>query len=304
MFGATSSTDSLLGGFLQKCLDTSITGKLIGMLVVSLLGFLLLITFNMVALQRIAERNHVIRDITNPQYKVSQTILRNINGFKISLLHILNAAQLQEDNRNVAANKQRLTDLKTMINALQNGGPILDVARVANKTLDVFTVQKTDNSEMNTLFSSLAQESILLEQAFQSLTVCLLDQCPTDKQETLLTELVATLDKTYDLVINMTVELGKQRTDQFGELEVIISTTTSRSIIIGSCIAVVLTIATLLYILLIATPLRDILKKITFIAKGDSERYQKITVKSNDEVGQLAHQLNIMVDNTFSLNTF
>jgi len=126
-FGTTCSTDSLLGGFLQKCLDTSITGKLIGMLVVSLLGFLLLITFNAVALQRIAERNHVIRDITNPQYKVSQTILRNINGFKISLLHILNAAQLQEDNRNVAANKQRLTDLKTMINALQNGGPILDL---------------------------------------------------------------------------------------------------------------------------------------------------------------------------------
>jgi diguanylate cyclase (GGDEF)-like protein len=303
-FGTTCSTDSLLGGFLQKCLDTSITGKLIGMLVVSLLGFLLLITFNAVALQRIAERNHVIRDITNPQYKVSQTILRNINGFKISLLHILNAAQLQEDNRNVAANKQRLTDLKTMINALQNGGPILDVARVANKTLDVFTVEKTDNPEMNTLFSSLSQESLLLEQAFQSLTVCLLDQCPTDEQETLLTKLVATLDKTYDLVIDMTVELGKQRTDQFGELEVIISTTTSRSIIIGSCIAAILTIATLLYILLIATPLRDILKKITFIAKGDSERYQKITVKSNDEVGQLAHQLNIMVDNTFSLNTF
>ena len=274
------------------------------MLVVSLLGFLLLITFNAVALQRIAERNHVIRDITNPQYKVSQTILRNINGFKISLLHILNAAQLQEDNRNVAANKQRLTDLKTMINALQNGGPILDVSRVANKTLDVFTVQKTENPEMNTLFSSLSQESLLLEQAFQSLTVCLLDQCPTDEQETLLTKLVATLDKTYDLVIDMTVELGKQRTDQFGELEVIISTTTSRSIIIGSCIAAILTIATLLYILLIATPLRDILKKITFIAKGDSERYQKITVKSNDEVGQLAHQLNIMVDNTFSLNTF
>jgi len=157
---------------------------------------------------------------------------------------------------------------------------------------------------MNTLFSSLSQESLLLEQAFQSLTVCLLDQCPTDEQETLLTKLVATLDKTYDLVIDMTVELGKQRTDQFGELEVIISTTTSRSIIIGSCIAAILTIATLLYILLIATPLRDILKKITFIAKGDSERYQKITVKSNDEVGQLAHQLNIMVDNTFSLNTF
>lgn len=304
LFGITCSSNSLLGCFLQKCLDTGITGKLIGMLVVSLLGFSLLIFFNMVALQKIAERNHVIRDIAIPQYKVSQYILRNINGFKISLIYTLNAPQLREENRNILANERRLSDLKSMINALQNGGPVLDVAKVANKTLDVFTVQKSTDPAMNTLTTSLSHETLLLEQAFHALTECLINQCPAEKKEILTADLTGSLDKLYDLVITMAVASNNQHTDQFTKLEDIISTTTSRSLFIGICIAAVLTVATLLYIFLIATPLQDILKKITWIAKGDSDRCQRITVKSNDEVGQLAHQLNIMVDNTFSLNTF
>ena len=304
LFGFTCSSKTFLGAFLQKCLDTGITGKLIGMLVVSLLGFTLLITFNAVALQRIADRNHIIRDIAIPQYKVSQYILRNINGFKISLIYTLNASQLQEDNRNILANKQRLVDLRAMINALQNGGPILDVAKVANKTLDVFTVQKSDTPEVNTLISSLDQESRLLELSFHALTQCLIDKCPAEKKSTLLTDLTDSLDKVYDLVITMAVETNKQQADQFKELENIIATSTSRSLFIGICIAAVLTVATLLYIYLIATPLQGILKKITYIAKGESDRSQRIAVKSNDEVGKLAHQLNIMVDNTFSLNSF
>ncbi len=304
LLGITCSRDTLLGCFFQKCLDTGITGKLIGMLVVSLLGFALLITFNTVALQRIADRNHVIRDIAIPQYKISQYILRNINGFKISLIYTLNAQQLKEDNRNILANERRLGDLKTMISALQNGGPVLDVAKVANKTLDVFTVQKSTDPDMNTLVASLAQESSILDQAFHALTECLINQCPAEKKETLTTDLTGSLDKLYNLVITMAVASNNQHTDQFTKLDDIITTTSSRSLFIGICIAVILAVATLLYILLIATPLQDILKKITWIAKGDSERCQKITVKSNDEVGQLAHQLNIMVDNSFSLNTF
>ncbi len=304
LLGLTCSSDTFLGAFLQKCLDTGITGKLIGMLVVSLLGFALLITVNTVTLQKIADRNHVIRDIAIPQYKVSQYILRNINGFKISLIYTLNASQLQEDNRNILANEQRLVDLKSMINALQNGGPVLDVAKVANKTLDMFTLQKSDDPQVNTLISSLGKESHLLEQSFHALTQCLINQCPAEKKETLLSTLTDSLDKTYNIVITMAVESNTQHADQFKELEEIISTSTSRSLIIGICIAAILTVATLLYIFLIATPLQSILKKITYIAKGESDRSQRITVKSNDEVGQLAHQLNIMVDNTFSLNSF
>lgn len=304
LLGVNCSSDTFFGAFLKKCIDTSITGKLIGMLVVSLLGFALLITINNLALQKIANRNLVMRDITNPQYKVSQYILRNINGFKISLLHALNTPQIKEDSRHILANEQRLTDLKDMINALQNGGPVLDVAKIANKTLDVFTVKKTENPEFNALFATLHKEALDLEQASHALNQCLFTSCPAEKKENLLATLSETLDQTYTTVITITVAINKQRSQQFSELEDIISDAIVRSLVIGIGIAAVLTVATLLYIYLIATPLRSILKKITFIAKGESDRSQRIAVKSNDEVGQLAHQLNILVDNIFSLNSF
>lgn len=304
LLGITFSTDSFFGTFLKKCIDTSITGKLIGMLVVSLLGFILLISINTYALRKIADRNHIMRDIANPQYKVSQYILRNINGFKISLLHTLNTPQLREDNRHILTNEQRLSDLKTMINALQHGGPVLDVAKVANKTLDVFTVRATDDIQLNTLFDTLSKEAIDLEQAARSLHQCLLTTCPSEKKEVELSRLAATLDQLYSTVITITVTINKERSQQFAELEEIISNAIFRSLMIGLGIAAILTVATLLYIYLIATPLRSILKKITFIAKGESDRSQRIAVKSNDEVGQLAHHLNILVDNIFSLNSF
>jgi len=102
----------------------------------------------------------------------------------------------------------------------------------------------------------------------------------------------------------MTVAVNKRHGGQFQELETIINASMTRSLWIGAAIAAVLTVATMLYILIIVVPLRSILKKIKFIAKGEGDRDQRIEVKSNDEVGQLAHQLNTLVDNIFSLNSF
>jgi len=293
-----------LGCLVQKCLNTSITGKLIGILVVSLLGFALLIGVNTATLSQIAAKNHVIKDIAIPQYKISQYILRSINGFKISLLHTLATPQLGEHDHNVLANEQRLAELNTMINALQHGGLIQDVAKVAKKTIDVFVVQASDDPRINAIFAAIKENSSRVDASYHALTQCLLDQCPADEREELVAEMNDSLDTLYELVITMAVESNQQHTGQFKELEDIIKISQSRSIIIGICIAVILAIATLLYIFIIATPLQNILEKITFIARGESDRSQRIEVKSNDEVGQLAHQLNILVDNIFSLNTF
>lgn len=295
---------TLLGCFLQKCLDTSITGKLIGILVVSLLGFALLIFFNTGMLQKIAVKNHVIKDIAIPQYKISQYILRSISGFKISLIHILAKPQVTAQDYDILANKQRIADLHTMVDALQHGGPVQDVAKVAKKTLDIFVVQPSDNPRINAIFSSIKDTALLLDSAHQELTQCLINQCSDEEKEALVADLTDSLDDVYERVIAMAVESNTQQSDQFKELEEIIQITKSRSVIIGICIAGILAIATLLYIFIIATPLRSILEKITFISRGEGDRSQRIEVKSNDEVGQLAHQLNIMVDNIFSLNSF
>ena len=275
------------------------------MLVASLLGFALLLVVNTIALQKIDNREHSIKDLSIPQYKISQYILRNINGFKVSLLHILNADNLERNDRNVVANQQRLADLGRMIGALQHGGPVLDVAKVSKQTLDVFTVEAASDPYMKELITEITEEYTLLDQAYQQLIQCMVDN---DEQEAgnneLLEDLLDSLNEMYELVITMSVEINRHNTEQFQELGNIIDSSKNRAIWIGLAIAAILSIATILYIMIIVIPLRDILKKITFIAKGEGDRAQRIEVKSNDEVGQLAHQLNTVVDNIFSLNSF
>ncbi len=305
IFGLVKCTsESFPGCLIQKCLDTSITGKLIGMLVVSLLGFSLVTVLNTRSLQHIEEHNRIIDDISIPRYKISQYILRSINGFKISLIHILDSDKIKGDDQNVKANVRRLEDMGTMVAALRDGGSVLDMARVSSKTLDVFTVEKKDDPVMNDLIVDIDEEIVFLKESFHGLTQCLIEECPDAEQDEFLSDVLGSLAEVYDLVIDMTVEINRENKEEFGELDDIVSTSITRSLWIGLVVAAVLTIATLLYILVIVHPLRDVLDKISFIAKGGGDLAQRIEVKSNDEVGQLAHQFNTLVDSIFSLNFF
>ncbi|MFZ5763975.1 MAG: diguanylate cyclase [Thermodesulfobacteriota bacterium] len=298
------TAESFPACFLQKCLDTSITGKLIGMLVVSLVGFAVLITINTIALNKIAGQNNAIRDVSIPQYKISQYILRSINGFKISLLHTLSESELKADNPHIKANMDRLDDIGTMISSLKNGGSVLDVAKVSSRTLDVFTVKAPDDPVMAELITDINDEFLCLGQSYRALIGNMVRMGPTLKRQEHLDDLLSSLDGMYELVIDLTVEINKQNSARFSDLEQIIDLSRFRAIWIGLVIAVILSIATLLYILIIVMPLRDILEKIKVIAKGEGDLAQRIEVKSHDEVGQLAHQFNTLVDNIFSLNSF
>lgn len=298
------SADNFPGCFFQKCIDTSITGKLIGMLVVSLLGFALVIVLNTMALKEIADRNHVLKDISIPEYKISQYILRSINGFKISLIHILNADELDREDSNILANRQRLEDIGRMIDNLQHGGPVLDVAKVSRQTLDVFKVAPSEDPHINGLIADINSEYSLLSRSYQEFVDFMVNDDGSGAREEVLSDLLDNLSELYELVIAMTVEINRQNNDQFKELGRIIDNSRNRSIWIGLVIASVLTVATVLYIMIIVIPLRNILEKIKSIAKGEGDLAQRIEVKSNDEVGQLAHQLNTVVENIFNLNTF
>ncbi len=298
------SSEKFPGCFIQKCLDTTITWKLVGMLVVSLFGFALVIVLNTTALHKINNSNHSIRDVSIPQYKIGQYVLRGMNGFKISLIHILDADELDEDDINVLANQQRLEDMAKMIVSLRDGGPVIDVARISRQTLDVFTVTKADDPMMIDFVNRIYEAETSLEESFDELVECLSNDCLEEEKEDVVWDVYDSLGELYDVVIAMTVEVNKRNELKFEELEDIIAYSMERSLWVGLMIATILVIATLLYILVIVHPLRTILEKITFIARGGGDLAQRIEVKSNDEVGQLAQQLNTLVDSIYSLNSF
>ena len=299
------SDQNFFGCLVRKCLDTSITGKLIGMLVVSLFGFTLVIVQNTIALHKIEHRNTEIQRTSIPQYKITQYILRSLNGFKISLLHMINEEQhIGENDKNIIDNLQRLDDMERMILALKRGGTILDVAKVSQKTLDVFTVDPSSDPQTRLLAEDIMEEFLDFNENFRILANGMVASVPEEEQEENLVNVLDNLDEMQDLVTSLAVYINDKHGRTFQETEDIINTSLYMSILIGVIIALILTVGTILYILLIVVPLKDILEKIKYIAKGEGDLAQRIEVKTNDEVGKLAGQLNNLVDNIFSLNSF
>ena len=296
--------DNFPGCLIRKCLDTSVTGKLLGMLVVSLLGFTIVCVLHNVALHKIKLRNHEIKAESIPQYKISQFVLRNINGFKISLLHILNEPNITVDDKNILANQQRLRDLERMFIALKDGGALLDVAKSSQKTMDVINLVPSTNPMVLAQIDSITEEFAELTENFQFLVQVVTQEDTQTSKDEILYDVIDNLNELHEQLTTLALLTNNVYNKNIKETEEIIDRSQQQSIIISSIIAVILTIATILYIMLIVAPLRDILEKIKFIAKGEGDLSHGIEVHTDDEVGLLARQLNMLVDNIFSLNTF
>jgi diguanylate cyclase (GGDEF)-like protein len=296
---------NLFGCFLRKCLDTNITGKLLGFLVVSLVGIGLLITVNFLTIDHIQKLHHNISSIQIPQYKISQYILRSINGFKISLMHIMEEEDLNLDDRDVIANQERLANMEMMILAMKNGGSILDVAKVSQKTLDVFSVSPSKDPILNALNDEITAEFYILEESFNELVDILVSSAAGKKErQEGFDNLVDSLDEMHQVISRLAIEINNRNNADFAESNQTIHDSQFKSIIIGLVVAVLLVSGSILYMLLIVSPLKDITAKIKDIASGDSDQSKRIDVKTHDEIGVLAQHLNKLIDNIYKLNTF
>ena len=289
---------------IRKALDTGITGKLLGMLVVSLLGFTLVLVQDTYTLRKIERLTDNIKDANIPQYKASQYILRSLNGFKISLLHLLHQKNVTADDKNILANLQRLKLLERMVLAMRDGGIIMDVSKSSQKTMDIITIAPTSSPEMTTQVNGVIAEFTALEKNFQALVDSLAQQPGSPAADQYTEEVVGNLDELHNLVTNLAITVNDSYNRNLKETATTIKNSQFKLYLTSAIIAVILFIGTMLYIMLIVIPLKDILDKIKQIAKGEGTLSQRIEVHTHDEVGQLAKELNTLVDNIFSLNTF
>ncbi|MBU2539260.1 MAG: hypothetical protein KKH22_12560, partial [Proteobacteria bacterium] len=263
---------------IRKALDTGITGKLLGMLIVSLLGFTLIIAQNTYSLHKIEKLTNNIKDENIPQYKVSQYILRSLNGFKISLIHLLNQKNVTADDKNILANHQRLETLERMVLAMKDGGTIMDVAKVSQKTMDIITIAPARSPEMTTLVNEIIAEFTALDTNFNELVDSLTQQPGSVAANTYTEDVVGNLDELHNLVTDLAITVNDSYNHNLKETAATIKDSQFKLYLTSSIIAVILFVGTILYILLIVVPLKDILAKIKQIAKEEGTLSQRIEV--------------------------
>ncbi len=293
-----------LGCFMRKCLDASVASKLMGILVVSLMGFGLIFIQHTITLRKMDGIAHEIQMQSMPQYKVSQSILRRLNGFKVSLLQILHhnvGESIATINDDVLSNRQRLNNMKRMLATLKTGGSIHDVTSISEETLDIFSVEPIKkDSPVFPLVEDTITEFDRLDSSFSQL----LESLHTPMREDVLGEVIDSLDEVYELVTQFSIIVNNRQNVLLNESDYIIKRSQNFSFLISFIVAVILTFGTALYILLIVSPLKDVLGKIKDITKDEGDLTKRIEVKTQDEVGQIANQLNVLVENIFSLNSF
>ncbi len=299
---------SLLSSFIRTCLDTPITGKLIGMLVVSLLGFSIIYIHESIALHLIKQRVETVRGINMPQYKVCQLVLRGLNGFKISLIHTLNLHEEDESAdyaSHVQDNFNRISSFRHMLDTLKSGGTIQDVTQISDLTLDSFhAVPAPTDSEQYTKIEEIRCALEMLQDSYAQFVEVLRSNHAEDDLDFATEELVGSLGIVYTELTELSLLVNHEFTSQVQATEDIIHRASRHFLLICLVTVVTLLIGTAIYILIIVRPLKNILEKIKQIAKGGGDLSMRIDVKTHDEVGQLARQLNNLVDNIHSLNSF
>lgn len=304
----TTSVLSFFNAFIKKALDTPITGKLIGMLVVSLVGFGIIYAHETVALHRIENRVQVVRGVNMPQYKVCQLILRGINGFKISLIHTLNLHAEDETSdfsQRIQENYNRITQYRHMLNTLLKGGVIQDITNISDVTLDSFqaTPASPDSQQAKDIKQIICAVD-MLEDAYSQFTQILRRPHEEDEIDHSTEQLTTSLNLLYTELTAFSLTVNDEFSAQMDATEAIIKRAMGHFLFICMFTVITLCIGTGIYIFIIVAPLKTILASIKEIAKGEGDLSMRIDVRSNDEVGQLASQLNNLVDNIQTLNSF
>ncbi len=299
---------TLFNFFLKKALDTPVTGKLIGMLVVSLVGFGVIYAHESIALHLIEKRVTVVRGINMPQYKVCQLILRGVNGFKISLIHTLN---LHDDDENsdysehIQKNYTRIDQYRHMLDTLIRGGVIQDVTNISDVTLDSFKAAPAppDSNQFKDI-KQIIKAVDLLGSTYTTFTQTIRRKHTEEEMDQAIKDLTTTLDQLYNKLTAFSLSVNNEFSGQMDATAAIIQRAMGHFLFICTFTGIILTIGTIIYIFIIVAPLKTILSSIKEIGKGEGELSMRIDVRSNDEVGQLAYQLNNLVDNIQTLNSF
>lgn len=301
---------SLITSFIRICLDTPITGKLIGMLVVSLLGFSVIYIHETIALHLIKQKVESIRGINMPQYKVCQLSLRGLNGFKISLIQTLDLhAEEQGGGGNYSSHIQdnftRINNFRHMVNTLKTGGSIQDITHISDLTLDSFSVAPApEDSAQYAKITEISEDLELFSDTYNHFVDLLRRHRTEEEFDQAVTDLLAGMDVVYTDFTELSLLVNRQFAAQVQATEDIIERGSRRFLAICLITVFTLLIGTAIYILIIVRPLKHILVKITEIAKGGGDLSMRIDARTQDEVGQLARQLNNLVDNVHSLNSF
>ncbi|MCK5505676.1 MAG: diguanylate cyclase [Thermodesulfovibrionia bacterium] len=245
-----------------------------------------------------------------PYNRISQKITGKLHDLSIDANEIMNISRAKDLNQKIDLSMARITDIRSFISALLQGGQIHDINRDNNKIMESFTIMPPNGIPEVKRYSNDLQPLIDTIDMKLSEIAKLKTNILNNRQKD--DGLLAKNIKEYEELLSAPSSLS----NEFSAETVKIYTATSEKIkyvtkFTSYAFTGVLLIATTLLVLFtmsisksIAEPVESITNQIRSLGDGDINSSRKIEIRSKDEIGLLSEDFNMLMDEIYEMSTF
>lgn len=275
-----------------------------------LFWFLVMASLTVVGMVGINLRYDKIVNHAVPQDKVVQKVIRNLQAMTIDASNILKAEDRGAIMRLQDLSSKRLRDIRDFAAALALGGAVNDYSHDSGKLLETLqTTSLTSDPEgvnyLKELTALLDQIDAAYSDFFQYKLQVLEGEAPnSDNLESRFTALAEQIHLASQLSVNFSAHLSDLYHTSSSKISEIIRVTVLAIIIVSLVAILLLGIFTRWISQAMAKPIKAIINQIHDVGTGDVDLTNKIEITSRDEIGQLSHEFNGLMDTVYSMSMF
>ncbi len=279
----------------QKILFFSL-GSLFWLLLISSISLLTIFKMSLMSEQMVEE--------IVPQEKATNSVIRKLRGANISVHKIIIYNDQDSINANYSRAKERLQDCKNFLNALLNGGTVVDYSIITDLLIDRFSVYPLQNVNSRKLVEDVISRIEHLDN--------ILDEIKSERLNK--NNLNSLLEKVsyYDVTTSESIKILNQNLlnilNEWRIFEEKMYEKFNFSVLIISSVFLITALLSGAFGFLISQSLRKSVTEITDQFKklhsGDIDLTKKLTVYSKDELGQLTTEFNKFMDALSGLSSF
>lgn len=275
-----------------------------------LFWFLVMAVLTVVGMYGINQRYNKIVNHAVPQDKVVQKVIRNLQAMTIDSSNMLKASDRVTVDALQNLSSKRLRDIRDFYSALALGGAVNDYSHDSGRLLE--TLHTTSLSIDSEGVAYLKELNMLLDEIdsnysdfYQYKLQVLEKSAPNGKNlEGRYKALETSILQASQLSIDFSAKLSQLYHTSSSRISEIIEVTTVSIIGVFLLAVLLLLVFTRWIVQSLAKPIEAIIDQIHDVGTGDVDLTNKIEITSQDEIGTLSSEFNVLMDTVYSMSTF
>ncbi|MCX8069528.1 MAG: HAMP domain-containing protein, partial [Thermodesulfovibrionales bacterium] len=266
--------------------------------------FILVSAIGLVTMFEMNAKSQRIVDVIEPHQRTGHILIRKLRGISISIHKIAIVKETEKVNLNLLKAKARLEDSRSYLNTLLSGGRIKDYSRGTGQFYSEYNVVALTDSQKIKQIEDVKERIDLLDRLIDDLSDMKLNNQKPDLIFDMLSEIDILIRDTIAIINDYIVSLDKE----WKIFSDIIKTRLTLSIILTIAVLLISAILSSFFGIIIARslsqPVKALTEQIRALSDGEVDLTKKLEVTSQDEIGDLTHEFNKLMDTINNVTNF